>query len=107
MQHKPAKQEEHHHAAPEYPLVLLCPALDLSDGIAADAERIAHAVKPALRVLEHVALLAKVVEHGAPAVQELVELRVCLGEKGLFSQRMRLAVGGSWACAKAQSARRG
>ena len=91
MQHRPAEQEKHHHAAPEDPLILLRAPLDHADGVPADAERAGHVVQLALRALQHLALRAQVPEHGAPTLQVLVELRVALREEGLLAQRVVLA----------------
>ena len=68
VQAQPAEQEEDDDAGPEDPLVLLGAALDHAYGVAADAERVGHAVHLLLRVLEHVALGAQVSEHGLTSV---------------------------------------
>lgn len=89
---EPAEGEEDDDAGPEDPLVLLGPALDHADGVAADAERVGGAVEAALGALEHLALVAQVAEHGPAAVEELVELVRRVLEEGLLAQHAALAV---------------
>ena len=64
MQAKPAEQKEDDDAGPKNPLVLFSAPLDHAYGVAADAERVGHAVQSLLGVLEHIALRAQVSEYG-------------------------------------------
>lgn len=92
MQHGPAKQEEQDHTPPEHPLVLLRPSLYHPDRVPADPQCVRNAVQPTLRPLEYLALLAQIRKHRTPAVEELVQLIVCVGEERLLAQRVGFAV---------------
>jgi hypothetical protein len=78
VKNKPAEQDKYDNASPENPYILFRPALDHSDRITANAQRVANAVQSSLRVLEDIALLTQVGEDSPAPVQELVQLRVGL-----------------------------
>lgn len=92
MQNRPAKQKEDQHSTPENPLILARAPLDHANGVTAHAQCIGNAIQAALRALKDLALLTQIGEHGAPAVQEVVELGVRAGEEGLLTQGVCLAV---------------
>lgn len=91
MNHEPAKQEEDNDARDKDPLVLAGTALHHADRVAAHAQRVGDAVQPLLRVLERLALLAQVPQHGLPARDEVVQGMVGVVEEVLLAKGMRLA----------------
>lgn len=85
MNHQPTKQKENNHPSPEYPFVLLRSPLHPPNRITTDPQRVANTVQPALRILENIALLSQILQHGATTIEKLVELGVCLRKEGLFA----------------------
>lgn len=92
-QHQPNKPKKHHDARPKDPLILPGPPLHHANRIPGNAQRVRDRVQPLLRALQNVALLAQVAQHGAAALEELVQLRRRLRHEGLLAQRVRLAGG--------------
>lgn len=92
MQHHPTKQKEHHYSSPKDPFILFCPALHHPDRVTTYPQRISHTIQSSLCPLENLPLFPQIRQHSTSTVQKLIELAVCIGEEGLFAQRMRLPV---------------
>ena len=92
MNHQPAKHKEDDHTTIENPLVLHGPPLHHPNGITTDTQRISHAIQFPLRPLQHLPLVAQIAQHGAAAIQELVELVGRLAEESVLAQDVAFAV---------------
>lgn len=68
MYDKPAEQEEDDNSCVEYPLVLLGSAFYHAYSVTTDAQCICYTVKPSLRSLEHLSLLAKVAQNSTASI---------------------------------------
>ena len=91
FQNQETKHKEDDNAGPEDPSVLSGPSLHHPDRVSADAERVCNPVQPPLRPLEHLPLVAEIAEHGAAALDVLVELGVRGRGEGLFAHGVSFA----------------
>lgn len=74
MKTHPHEPRENHTPSPKHSFITFNPPLDPPYRIPADPQRVPHAVQPPLRPLQYLPLLMQVTQHGAPALEVLVDL---------------------------------